>query len=110
MTQRDKWKPAAMRYYAFKDELNLYANLQKFKLGNGMKFLYIIPMPKSWSKGKKIIMDGKPHMQKPDIDNLEKAVFDSLLKDDSVIWWTETRKKVWGYSGKIIIEGAQNVN
>jgi Holliday junction resolvase RusA-like endonuclease len=105
MTQRDKWKQrdVVLRYYAFKDAVNLYANSQNFKLVNGLAYTYVIPMPKSWSKKKRAEFNGRPHQQKPDIDNLEKALFDSLLKDDSVIWYTKDRMKVWGEEGKIII-------
>jgi len=60
-------------------------------------------MPGSWSKKKRALMDGKPHMQKPDWDNLGKAISDAIYKDDSGIYdiWIT---KFWGFEGKIIIE------
>lgn len=38
-----------------------------------------IEMPKSWSKKKKEEMEGQPHRQTPDIDNLIKSVFDTIF-------------------------------
>ncbi len=43
-------------------------------------------MPKSWSAKKKAAHEGEPHRQKPDLDNLVKAMLDALHDDDSHIW------------------------
>lgn len=59
-------------------------------------------MPKSWSNKKRNEMLGKPHQQKPDIDNLIKAVLDCLCKDDSYIW-NVTALKQWDINGSITI-------
>ena len=40
-----------------------------------------IPMPESWSKKKQAAMDGKLMASKPDMDNIEKALFDALGTD-----------------------------
>lgn len=53
-----------------------------------LKFFFT--MPKSWSKKKKAEYDGKYKMSIPDMDNLEKAVYDSLnnhvwLDDSQVV-------------------------
>lgn len=45
-------------------------------------------------------MDGKPHQQKPDKDNLEKALLDAIFDDDSRIWDGRV-SKVWGATGMI---------
>lgn len=102
LTQRDKWahRPAVDRYFAFCDEL-------RFKYGGNRlpEELYVVamlPMPKSWSDKKKRLMMGKPHQQKPDADNLLKAVQDALAKDDSYIWDARITK-LWGYEGKLMI-------
>lgn len=86
MTQRDKWKkrPCVMRYRAFCDELRLRMG----KLPEDPDTLFVrafFAMPKSWSKVKKEAMDGQRHRQKPDSDNIGKAVMDALFKDDSGI-------------------------
>jgi Holliday junction resolvase RusA-like endonuclease len=104
MTQGDKWKkrPKVTRYRAFKDQVAL----NKIELSEcGARVLFLIPMPKSWSKKKKGEMIGKPHKQKPDLDNLIKALGDAVYKDDSVIW-NITATKRWWDTGMISIEKA----
>ena len=59
-------------------------------------------MPASWSEKKKKEMDGKPHQQKPDIDNLEKAFLDALCKDDSYVY-AHAGEKYWGREGAITV-------
>ncbi len=68
----------------------------------GSHIVFIMPMPKSWSKKKKKAMDGQPHQQVSDLDNMLKALLDSLFQDDSHIWDIRATK-LWGYSGKIIV-------
>jgi Holliday junction resolvase RusA-like endonuclease len=59
-------------------------------------------MPQSWSKKKRVAMDGQPHQQKPDLDNLTKSLLDALFEDDSHLGhWTS---KLWGETGMIVIE------
>ncbi len=45
-------------------------------------------------------MQGQPHRQKPDIDNMLKAVYDSLLEDDSIVYSVQT-EKYWDETGSI---------
>lgn len=63
----------------------------------------IFAMPVSWSKAKKLKHAGTPHTQKPDGDNVAKAVMDGLTgagvwPDDAVVWSLEVIK-VWGVQG-----------
>lgn len=89
MTQRDKWKnrPAVQRYHEFCDSIRAAMNLEaKLKTGPAeLNWECFLPMPKSWSKKKKLAMAGKPHRQRPDRDNLDKAILDALFEDDSAI-------------------------
>ena len=48
-------------------------------------------------------MDGMAHTQKPDLDNLLKAVFDAHLSDDSGIHTIGGVSKIWGLKGRISI-------
>jgi len=102
MTRADKWKkrPAVMRYRAFCDELR--SKFSPEAPETPIVLIFNLPMPKSWSKKKKIAMDGKPHLQRPDLDNLEKAWNDALHKEDSAVWncWS---RKFWSYTGSIEI-------
>lgn len=106
MTQSDRWnkRPTVLRYWQFKDELQRQANEVGFRLSDAFNVTFYLPMPQSWSKAKKLQMMNKPHRQTPDLDNLEKAVGDSLLPDnDSGIWFKQSQK-FWGLEGCILIE------
>ena len=48
-------------------------------------------------------MDGSKHEDKPDLDNLLKALGDALYDNDSCIWDVRITK-IWGYEGKIVIK------
>lgn len=101
MTRADKWKkrPEVLRYRAFCDEVKLNkVTLQE----SGYHVIFVLPMPPSWSKKKRALMDGEPHQQKPDKDNLEKALLDALFGEDSHIWDGRVTK-IWGETGKMII-------
>jgi len=102
MTQRDKWakRPSVLRYRDFCDKLREYGASVR---PAGSEIIFVIPMPKSWSAKKKAQMAHKPHQQRPDIDNLLKAVLDALHDEDCHIW-SITGTKLWGYSGEVIID------
>ncbi len=105
-TQQDKWKkrPAVVAYRAFADELRRQAAEMNFKLPDcGWSITFYLPMPKSWGKTRVSQMMGKPHQQKPDCDNLVKAVMDALLPDDSTVWQIGGIEKYWAISGRIIV-------
>ncbi|WP_460029401.1 RusA family crossover junction endodeoxyribonuclease [Mannheimia haemolytica] len=106
MTRADKWKKrdCVLRYRAFKDEVRLHnVSLPE----SGYHLIFVMPMPQSWSKKKKAEMNGKPHQQKPDKDNLEKALLDALFEDDCRIWDGRVTK-IWGEMGKIVVKELQN--
>ncbi len=105
MTRADSWKkrPVVLRYWAYKDELNLLCDSKGVEISDILGVSFVIPMPKSWSKPKKLLMNGKPHQQKPDLDNLIKAVKDCLLEEDSHVWkYDPPPYKVWGEVGQVI--------
>lgn len=101
MTRADRWKqrPEVMRYRAFCDEVRL----KKVAFDNNTHVFFILPMPWSWSKKKRSEMDGKPHQNRPDADNLIKALGDALYADDSGLW-NYAVTKLWGAEGQIRIE------
>lgn len=105
MTQRDKWfkRECAEKYWAFKAELEKQARRLNFEMPESdYHLIFTLPMPDSWSNKKKNDMNGKPHKQKPDKDNLEKAFLDALCVSDSHIWDGRV-SKYWGFEGKIFI-------
>ena len=102
MTKRDTWlkRPATTKYWKFKDEVKKLG--VKINLG-GSHIIFYMPMPKSWSRSKRLKMTGRPHQVKPDIDNLMKALMDALYKNDSSIWDCRITK-VWANDGKIEVK------
>jgi Holliday junction resolvase RusA-like endonuclease len=98
MTRADKWKqrPCVMNYRAFKDE----CNLKGVKLDNGDHITFVIPIAKGRLKEG---LEGQPHTQRPDVDNLCKGLMDAILKEDSHIYDIRITK-VWGLEGQIIID------
>ncbi len=108
-TRADAWKhrDVILRYRAFRDELRKQAEEQDFTLTDQFSIDFWMPMPASWSKRKNDAMFGTPHQQKPDVDNLFKAVVDCLMPDDASIWATSITKR-WGTTGLIVIETAED--
>ncbi len=106
MTRSDRWKkrPCVVRYHEFKDQVRA-SNIQLSE--SGLSIIFEIKMPKSWSKKQKEKMNGMAHKQKPDLDNLLKALFDAVYEEDSHIWNYEA-SKVWAYEGGITVEIKEN--
>ena len=106
MTRRDVWakRRVVIRYREFCDELRNQA--EGCELPDVFRVVFVCPMPKSWSKKKKLEQAGKPMQQRPDADNLCKALMDALLKEDSTVWKLEI-EKIWGEEGAIIIDDLQ---
>jgi Holliday junction resolvase RusA-like endonuclease len=86
MTRRDKWKKrdCVVRYREWCDAFRAC-------IGNvpdavvGVSWIATIPMPRSWSKKKRLERIGTLHDSRPDRDNLDKAILDSLFAEDSGI-------------------------
>ena len=104
MTQSDKWKKrnVVMRYREYRDFLKYSALAEKFQAGNELIMRFEIKIPKSYSKKKKAELLGKPCNITPDIDNLVKAVMDSLLQEDKTVWKICASKR-WAEEGKVVI-------
>lgn len=104
MVRSDIWagRRCVSDYYAFKDKLVYQARKKRYKIGNVLNIEFQIAMSSSWSDRKKKLQDGKPHLFKPDIDNLIKAFLDCLLDNDSKVWSVKAEKR-WGRKGKIVV-------
>ena len=112
MTQRDRWKKrqCVLDFFSFRDSIKqevkrlntLLIKESPFDWDN-LTVIFLVPMPKSWSKKKKALMVGKPMQQRPDLDNYLKGLFDATHEEDSSIWKV-TASKIWtDCTGKIII-------
>lgn len=100
MTRRDKWmkRDCVVRYREFCDELRS----MNFRFEPSDHITFILPMPESWPKSKRLKYDGQPHKSKPDLDNLVKSICDALYDNDSGIWDFRATK-IWGERGEIIV-------
>ncbi len=97
MVKSDSWRkrPVVQRYWAFKDELTLLCNRSGYRQGNELYATFHIPMPASWPKSRKLLMLGQNHDSKYDVDNIIKAVLDSLLPSGDEKVHTVAVNKVW---------------
>ena len=88
----------------FRNAIRLKAMTQEKLVGPVcLRIECLFAMPTSWSKAKKAKHFGKPHTQKPDADNVAKAVMDGLTAagvwpDDAVVWCLKIRK-IWAVQG-----------
>lgn len=105
LVRSDKWKkrPVAVRYFKYKESLQWLAKAHSFKIPEELEVTFHIPVPQSWTPKKKLELTGKPHKQTPDLDNLLKALQDSLLGNDSHIWKYRNVQKLWAERGSIEI-------
>ena len=100
MTHRDKHRPIHKRYFKFCEDVKRLKISFPYKHAH---IIFVLPMPKFWTKGKKKSLIGELHQQTPDVDNLFKSLADAIYKNDSHI--ADVRiTKVWGNEGSIIIK------
>ncbi len=115
MTKSDQWKtnpnhpdprkrqrPCVTRYFAFKNSFSLQWMATRKPVPEALNLLIVISMPDSWSKKKRAMNLYQKHQQKPDRDNIEKGVQDSLVGEDCGIWDGRTTK-IWGNEGAIYV-------
>ena len=84
MTQRDRWqkRPAVVKYREFKDSCRI-AHVAVPDVGATV--LFCLPIPKSYSKKVRAEYECMRHAQTPDIDNLIKALMDSVKTQDKQV-------------------------
>jgi Holliday junction resolvase RusA-like endonuclease len=88
-----------MKYRAFRDrvrELNIHVPA-------GAHITFYLPTPASWSKKLAARMQDQPHKTTPDLDNLIKALLDSVYTQDKHIWKLSAEKR-WRHIPGIKIE------
>ena len=100
---KDKLRATGLRRLQRIEKYNRYkiAILAEAKRNNflfpdlGAAVTFYVPMPRTWRKPKRKLLDGKPHMNRNDIDNLTKALLDSLLKEDKTVAHIGPLAKYW---------------
>jgi len=108
MVHSDKWKKrdCTGKYWGFKKEFVAKCRVAGLiTLPERIKSIdFFLKMPPSWNYGKQLFFDASPHQQKPDLDNLFKAVADCLCKDDQHIYYIGRMAKYWSFAPHIVIE------
>jgi len=103
-TQRDKWldppRKGVAAYRAFADQIRGAMNSIPL---SGAHVTFVVPMPGSWSPHKRALYDGARHQQRPDIDNLLKALLDAVCPANDCMVWDIRASKIWGTRGEIRI-------
>lgn len=105
-----KWvDKRAKRYHQYKQEIAGIA-VEQLQTGQptaaalGLKMMFIMPIPPSWSKKKRWDALDKAHTSKPDLDNLIKGCTDAL---NGVVWQDDKQivvveaKKLYGFEPRI---------
>lgn len=102
-TQSDRWKkrPVVVRYRRWCDEVR--ALMGDRTLPGAFWAIFHLPLPPSYSKARRASLAGTPHLQRPDADNLLKALMDACLADDSHVWDVRATKVWTGGPGFIVI-------
>ena len=107
MTRADRWKKrqSVLKFFAFRDAVRQSSAWKTLELldMDSFKIVFHVPMPKSWSKKKRTQYDGKPHQQRPDLDNYLKAWKDSVYEEDAIVWNVEATKLWTSGPGHIIV-------
>lgn len=99
MTRRDKWKQRScvVAYRAWCDGLRAAAEVHG-KTTLTTPTIVIVQayfgFPVSWCKKKRLQQFQKPHTQKPDGDNILKAVLDALFQNDEMVF-SQSIEKTW---------------
>ena len=104
MTIRDRWakRKCVISYFNFRDQIK--EAILNEKISDRLDITFLVAMPKSWSKKKRLLLAGKPKKTRPDLDNYIKGLLDATHEEDATIW-DITARKLWTESttGSIII-------
>ena len=103
MTRRDKWKkrPSVVRYREWSDAARIAAGpMPEPERIARLDWVAYFEPPQSWSKRERADAIGTLHRSRPDRDNIDKAILDTLFETDSAIA-CGTIRKVWGEPARI---------
>ena len=106
MTRRDKWlrRKCVVRYREWCDRLRAVAGeIPPADKVLDLSWTATFAMPKTWSKRKKEGSIYALHCQKPDRDNLDKAILDALYPGGDAGIAKGTIRKMWGEEASLEI-------
>lgn len=77
------------------------------RLGIALYVVFYMPIPASYSKKRKLALNGKPHLIKPDTSNLIKMIEDraeGILYDDDKRIYKLSGEKYYSHNPRIELE------
>lgn len=111
MTRRDRWKkrPCVERYWTWCDHVRLTMRAlgiivvpRAYEVHSLSWTAYFAPPP-SWPPKRRLAALGEQHRQKPDRDNIDKAVLDCLFPDNDAAIASGTIEKRWAKESSLEI-------
>lgn len=91
-----KIKRRIERYNQYKIDVKTLASQMGFKMpAYGWSLYFYLPIPLRWKDNVRSRMNGQPKHSKPDIDNFEKAFYDSLSITDERVAQLSGHGKFW---------------
>lgn len=107
MTRRDKWaqRECVMRYRDWCDRVRQIANgdIPAAESVAELNWAAFFAPPKSWSKKRRVAAIGTLYREKPDRDNIDKAILDCLFQQDKAIAVGRIEKR-WDWHARLEIE------
>jgi Holliday junction resolvase RusA-like endonuclease len=106
MTRPDKWKkrPNVTRYRDWCDTVRgVVGKVPDPREVVALNWTAYFEPPASWSKKRRAAAIGELHRNKPDRDNIDKAVLDCLFAQDSAIAHG-TLNKLWDWNARLEVE------
>ena len=99
----DAWapSPSVQRYRTFRDEVRWSG----FKIPDPERthLIFLLPLPPSWPARQRAEYLGMPHRNKPDTDNLIKALLDAVFLQDAGVWDIRGTKLWWSHGGILVL-------
>lgn len=91
------------RYHAWRDSVHLLC--PEILIDPGHTLIFFFTPPKSWSRKKREAMLFQPHVVRPDVDNLIKAMLDAAHREDMHVWDVRGVKVYAEQEGTLLIPG-----
>lgn len=104
MTKAAAWdlRPGVLAYKLFCKEVRR----REIVIDGPVRLEFFCATPGSWSDADKCDEDGRPHLSKPDCDNLVKGLFDAVFykrKGGDSMMWAFLATKRWALDSHFII-------
>jgi hypothetical protein len=109
MLRSDIWKEreCVVQYRQFKDHVRgLGVTLPE----PPYTVVFYLPFPPGYSEKKRAALRGQPHTLKPDLDNLLKALWDALDKQDQQQWSISVEKRWCSHRPGILVFSGRDVD